>query len=205
MKTNIFNPYNRIAGTKAYIAGFTGIILSGVLCFFSHTHFDGVIDVHFNDAGSIFLFLLEGLIALGSIVLIFSLAALILVGTRFRFIDMLGTMSLARLPMIIVPFFALILPPEKVTDYFLYTFLHQGAPVTIGNWDIASFIIMIFIMLFVLAWTITLMWSAFRICTNTKGAKTVVAFIAGLMIAEALSKVLFITILMPGYFSEIFK
>jgi hypothetical protein len=191
MKTNIFNPFTRIAGIKAFLAGFTGIILCGILCYLSKAHFDGVIDVHFGATGSIYLFLAEGLIVLASVVIIFSLTGLILVGTRFRFIDILGTMSLARLPMIIVPLFALILPPDRVTDYFLYTFLKIGNPVTIGSWDIASFVIMIIVMFFALIWTITLMYNAFRICMNTKGAKTVIAFIIALILAEALSKIVF--------------
>jgi len=191
MKTNIFNPFTRIAGTKAFLAGFTGIILGGILCYLSKTHFDGVIDVHFGNTGTIFLYLAEGLIDVSCALLFFSFAGLIISGTRFRFIDILGTISFARLPLIIVPILALVLPHEKVIDYFLYTFFNQGEAVSITTWDIAGFIILSLVMMFVTIWSIALMYNAFRICTNTKVAKTVIAFVIALILAEVLSKIIF--------------
>jgi hypothetical protein len=192
MKTWLFNPFTHIAGAKALLAGITGILLTGILCFMSGTHLDGVVDIHFSVEGTIYWFLAEGFIDLACIVIVFSLLGLMIAGLRFRFIDLLGTLSIARLPFIIVPIFAMIFPQKKVLDYFLYTYLKIGTPVTIGNWDIISFIIVIIIMLLVLIWTIALMYNAFRICMNIKGPKIVLSFIGGLFLAEIFAKIIFI-------------
>lgn len=192
MKNWIFNPFKHIAGTKALLAGMLGILLTGILCFISGTHLDGVIDVHFSNEGNIYWFLAEGFIDLTCIVLAFSLLGLMVAGLRFRFIDLLGTLSMARLPFLLVALIALIFPQEKVLDYFLYSYLKIGTPVTIGNWDIISFIITMLITLLVTIWSVALMYNAYRICMNIKGPKIVISFIGGLLLAEIFAKIIFI-------------
>ena len=197
MKKLIFNPFTKIAGTKALIIGLSIIILSALLCYPTNTHFDGVLDIHFSGANNIYIHLIEGITNLISIVFIFSLTVLIIVGAKFRFIDLLGTMSLSRAPLIIIPIFSLILPLQKMNDYFTYTYSKIGTPVEIGYWDIISFIVFSLIIIFVIIWTITLMYNAFRICMNVKGAKAVASFVTGLLLAEVLSKVVFYYFINP--------
>jgi len=194
MKNLIFNPYTHIAGTKAFLSGISGIIITGILCYLSHVHLDGIIDIHFADAGNSYIYLTEGIIDLACIVLIFSLLGLLLVGFRFRFIDLIGTMAIARLPIIIVPLFAMIFPQGKISDYLMFTFLKIGTPVTISNMDIIGFVFMMLIVILILIWTIALMYNAFKICINIKGAKMALTFIAGLIIAEVISKIIFISL-----------
>jgi hypothetical protein len=191
MKTWIFNPYTHIAGAKALLTGISGMLLTGILCYMSGTHLDGVIDIHFSDEGNIYWFLAEGLIDLASIVIIFSLLGLMIAGLRFRFIDLLGTLSMARLPFLIAPIFALIFPQKKVLDYILYTYLKTGTPVTIGSWDIIGFVIVILITILVVIWSVALMYNAFRICMNIKGPKIILSFIGGLILAEIFAKIIF--------------
>jgi len=191
MKTSMFNPFTHIAGARALLAGISGILLTGILCYLSGTHLDGVLDVHFSSEGTIYLFLAEGLIDLACVVFVLSLLGLIIAGLRFRFIDLLGTLSMARLPFLVVPLIVMVFPQQKVLDYILYTYLKIGAPVTIGNWDIIGFLIVTIIGLLVIIWSIALMYNAFRICMNIKGPKIVLSFICGLILAEILSKIIF--------------
>lgn len=191
METWIFNPFKQIAGAKALLLGISGILLAGILCYMSGTHFDGVLDIHFSDSGNIYWFLAEGFIDLACIVAVFSLLGLLIAGLRFRFIDLLGTLSIARLPYFIVPLFAMLFSPQKITDYILYTLLNRGTPVTIGTWDIMSFIIIMLITLLVMIWSVALMYNAFRICMNIKGPKIVLSFIGGLILAEIFAKIIF--------------
>jgi hypothetical protein len=189
MKKYIFNPFTRIAGIKAFLLGIIVVILTALICFFSHAHFDGVLDAHFSGNGNMFQYFKEGFIDLASVIIVFYILGLIVAGTRFRFIDMAGTMAFARIPVIFTPIFALVFSPEKFTHYMLYTFLHKGEPVTISTLDIFSFIITTLITILMVIWMIALMWNAFRICMNSNKPKIVVTFIIGIILAEVISKI----------------
>jgi hypothetical protein len=189
MKTTLFNPFARIAGVKALLAGAATVLLSAALCYFSHVQFDGIIDTHFSGVENMAQSFKEVVVDSLSIVLIFYLSGLIAAGNRFRFVDIAGTMLFARIPMTIIPLFALIFSPEKLIQYILYTFLKQGTPVTLNFMDIFGFVITSLITILMVIWMIALMWNAFRICMNSRKPKIIVMFIAGLILAEIVSKI----------------
>ena len=189
MKKHIFNPFTQIAGIKALLLGILVVVITAVICFFSHTHFDGALDAHFSGDRNIAQYFKEGIVDLTSIIIVFYLLGLIIAGTRFRFIDMAGTMAFARIPLILIPLFTLICPQERFINYILYSFLHKGVPVTISFWDIIGFVIATLITILMVIWMIVLMWNAFRICMNSRKPKIVVTFIVGLILAEVISKI----------------
>ena len=188
MKKYIFNPFTQIAGIKALL-GYLVVILTTLICFFSHTHFDGILDAHFRAETNMAHYFIEGFVDLASVIIVFYLLGLIVAGTRFRFIDIAGTMAFARIPVILTPLFALIFSPERFTNYMLYTFLHKGVQATINTMDILSFVITTLITILMVIWMIALMWNAFRICMNSRKPKIVITFIIGLIIAEVISKI----------------
>lgn len=189
MKKYIFNPFTQIAGIKALLLGILVVILTTLICFFSHTHFDGILDAHFRAETNMAHYFIEGFVDLASVIIVFYLLGLIVAGTRFRFIDIAGTMAFARIPVILTPLFALIFSPERFTNYMLYTFLHKGVQATINTMDILSFVITTLITILMVIWMIALMWNAFRICMNSRKPKIVITFIIGLIIAEVISKI----------------
>jgi hypothetical protein len=192
MKKLIFNPFTQIAGIKAFLLGILVVVLTSVICFFSHAHFDGTLDTHFGAEGNMAQYFKEGFVDLASVIIVFYVLGLIIAGTRFRFIDIAGTMAFARIPVILTPIFALIFSPEKFTHYMLYTFLHKGEPVTISSLDIIGFVITTLITILMVIWMIALMWNAFRICMNSRKPKIIVTFIVGLILAEVISKIMLI-------------
>jgi len=189
MKNHIFNPFTRIAGIKAFLLGVLVVAITAVICFFSHAHFDGVLDAHFGAEGNMAQYFKEGFVDLAGIIIVFYVLGLIVAGKRFRFIDMAGTMAFARIPVILTPIFALVFSPEKFTNYMLYTFLHKGEPITISSLEIFGFVITTLITILMVIWMIALMWNAFRICMNSRKPKIVVTFIIGLILAEVISKI----------------
>lgn len=192
MKISIFNPFTHIAGMKAFTIGLPVILLSSVLGYLSHTHFDGVLDAHMSDYGTIYYYIAEGLIDFVCLLVIFYIAGIIISGFHFRFIDMMGTIALSRAPIIFIPVAAFLFPQQKIMDYLNHTFLKTGDPVAITAADLTGFIISVFIMIFVLIWTVALLFNAYKICVNKKGAKLIISFIIALLISEVISKILII-------------
>lgn len=189
MKISLFNPFRQIAGMKAFAIGLPVILLSSVLGYLSHTHFDGAIDSHMGDYGDIYVYISEGLIDYASLLITFYIAGIIISGFHFRFIDMMGTIALSRIPMIFIPLAAFAFPQQKLSDYLNYTFLQTGDPVSITSFDIVAFIISILIMIMAIIWMVVLLVNAYRICVNKKGTQLVVSFILALIAAEIISKI----------------
>jgi hypothetical protein len=190
MKFSVFNPFTHIAGMKAFAIGLPVILLSSALGYLSHTHFDGVLDAHMSDYGTIYNYITEGLIDFICLFVTFYITGIIISGSHFRFIDLMGTLSLSRAPLIIIALAGFIMPQQKVLDYVFYTFLNKGTPVSITAFDVIGFIVGIIIIILVMIWTVALMFNAYKICVNKKGAKLIVSFIIALFISEVISKIL---------------
>jgi hypothetical protein len=174
MSTWIFNPFKYIAGLKALIIGWAIMLATACVAFLSKTHFDGVIDVHCGLIISLPWYILEQLIAWTSAVIIFYMAGLIFSGSSIRFIDVAGTMALARWP---ASFVALI---------------NFAMPHVNNIHDIsAGFIITALAGLIFVIWMIALMYHAFTVSCNMKGSKATIVFIGALLVAEVFSKIVF--------------
>lgn len=193
MKTSVmkwlFRPFEYVSEMKALIIGLMAIILSALLNVFSGTHFDGLLDVHFGDAnGYSKLFMLEGLINWVSFALLLYIAGKIFSSSSIRFIDVFGTIAMARWPLFIVSFFALIIPHQAVDQFIMAKALNINAPVTIQTYEIVLFVFLSLVMILVTVWVIILMYRAYSVSCNLKGAKGVWSFIVALLIAEVISK-----------------
>ncbi|MCE3280717.1 MAG: hypothetical protein K0S44_2908 [Bacteroidetes bacterium] len=188
IKSQLLNPFEFIAGGKALLIGIPVILLTGRLAYFSGMHFDGVIDMHIPLQSELYIHLLEGFIAWLSLAIVLALAGIILSSSRIRMIDIFGTLAFARWPMLLVALMGLLVNADGANKYIMYTFLKQGEAVVLENYELPVFILFIVITLLLSIWMIVLFYKAFTISCNLKGAKAIISFIIGLLLAEALSK-----------------
>jgi hypothetical protein len=179
----LFNPFVYVAGARSLVIGWAIMLLTAFICCYSHTHFDGVIDAHTRRITPLYVYFTESFTDWACLVLLFYPACLIFSRSAIRFIDVAGTMALARWPLV---FYALIgfgLSPAGIDGHSdLNTLL---AHIT-GTMIALALIGSVFII-----WMIALMYNAFAISGNIKGGKTIIVFVACLLIAEGLSKIIF--------------
>lgn len=195
MKTSVvkllFRPFEYVSEFKALTIGIVAIALCGLLNVFSGTHFDGVLDVHFGDSKLYsYLFMLEGVINWVSFAVLLFIAGKIFSSSSIRFIDMFGTLAMARWPLFIVSVFSLLIPHQAVDQFIMAKALNINAPVTIEMYEIILFIVLTLVMILVTVWVIILMYRAYSVSCNLKGAKGVWSFIVALLISEVISKYL---------------
>ena len=174
MYYRIFNPFRYIAGLRALVYGWSVMLITGCLAFFSKTHFDGVIDVHTGLFSPFPYYLLEQLIAWGLAVIPFYLAGYVMSKSSIRFIDVAGTLALARWPLIFLPLINLALP--------IRFDLNHIDPI---------FVIIALVNLVFVVWFIALMYNAVCTSCNLKGKSAIVLFISTLIFSEMLSKFVF--------------
>ena len=179
MKQWLFNPFMYMAGTKALVIGWCIMLASAVICFFTKTHFDGIIDVHSGLSSATHIYFLEALIDWALPVILFYIAGLIFSASAIRLIDVAGTFALARWVMIIPAIIGIgvsdhVPPPNATIDEVL-------------KFITPAVIIVGLLTVLIAIWMIALMYNAFRVSCNLKGGKATGIFIVTLLIAEILS------------------
>lgn len=170
----LLNPFNRIAGAKALAWGLGIMVLTTIVCYFSHCHLDGALDAHVGIPTDFWRYAAEGLTDWLVLALSLYAAGCLVSSAQIRLIDILGTTALARGPMLLVAFAAFIpvVPPDAQ---------HQ---VTAG----LIFLGLLFMALSI--WMILLLFHAYSVSCNLKGKKAVLSFMIAVVCAEAVSKLI---------------
>jgi len=184
----LFNPFKFVAGYKALLSGLVIILLSGLIASFGNAHFDGVLDVHTGLESPLWFFFAEGLINWVCMAVPLFFFGLIVSRTSFRMIDVLGTQALARGPYLIA---ALAMLPDANRRFgeYLTARLTQAAPAVAINYaDVLIFAFALIVIILMAVWMVALMYVAYTLSCNIKGAKAVITFILSLIGAEVLSK-----------------
>ena len=181
MKKWLFNPFMYVAGAKALAIGWLFMLLTAFIGHYSNIHFDGALDLHSGKVTPTWFYFAEQLVDWGFATLVFYIAGRLSSRSSIRFIDVAGTMALARWVWIFAVIIDLIfIIPSTPTNGSLQDLIND-----IGY----MFVIGAFIELFFIIWFVALMYNAFTVSCNLKGSKAVTAFIVALVIAELLSKI----------------
>jgi hypothetical protein len=191
----LFNPFRFIAGFKALLLGLAIILISGFVGSFGNTHFDGVLDTHIGLEAPLWLFLAEGIINWVCMVVPLFFFGLIVSRSSFRTIDVLGTQALARWPYLIT---ALVMLPganQRVAMYIMSKLTQTAPAAAISSTDVFVFVFAMILAILMLIWMVALMYRAYVVSCNIKGAGAIIAFIVSLIGAEVLSKFAILSLL----------
>jgi hypothetical protein len=175
MKKWLFNPFVYVAGERALFIGIVAMMATAVVGYFSHTHFDGVLDIHNGRISPIGVHIAEQVIDWLCLTIVLYIGGLIFSSSKIRLIDVAGTMALARWVMIFPAIigFGIHMPaeqPKMVSDALK---LVTPSMVALSLLDVVFSI-----------WMVALLYNAFSVSCNMKGGKSAGVFIAGLAIAE---------------------
>lgn len=192
MKRNEFldlliNPFTRIAGWQALMSGITVFALTIYIGFNGNAYFDGIIDMHFVENAVLKDSALSGIISLITLSVVMSIACT-LVTKNFRFIDILGTMTLAKAPFLIL---------AVVSLFVKMPALEQILQNPLILFTSVSFIVMLVTSIPVIIWTIILMYNGLKVSVGIKGIQLNVVFVTTLIVAEAISKTFIFIVLKP--------
>lgn len=186
----LINPFVYLAGGRSLLIGLAGICISALLAWLSNTHFDGLFDIHYSSERAYHIHLFAGLFHWLVLSFTLGIAAVLLSRTRFRWLDLLGTLSMARLPFIITVIIPFIIEPTDISDYFL-----KGEALDAGQ--IIGMGISFLISLLAIVWALTWTYQAYTLVANLSGSKAVISFILAMIAAAILDKVLMSVVL--GY------
>jgi len=189
MKTWLFNPFKFIAGTRALILGLGAMLITAVACMLTKWHLDGVIDIHQGKEGPSYMYFIEPVIDWLCLVLPLYIFGRSFSVSSVRFIDVAGTGALARYPMFFAVLVSTLMPHYSGNSQnFLNSILSDP--------DLVMRLILLSLLIIPLTvWTVALMYNAYSLSANLKGPKAAWSFIASILIAEILSKVIIFVII----------
>jgi hypothetical protein len=176
----MINPFTRGAGWQAFVLGLVFLCISGIIGTYGNVIFDGVIDMHLTK-GTTMLYSF-GCLAINTLtlVLVMWIAGLV-ISKGFRFIDILGTMTLSKAPFLLLAIAGFFTKAPDMNEVMKNPMSILGS---------TSFLVLTLMTIPILIWSITLMYNALKISCGVKGNKLTVAFIIAILISEAISKTL---------------
>lgn len=187
----VFNPFVFVAGVRALLIGLAVILAAAILGWATGTHFDGVLDIHTGPSAPLGMFIAEGLLDWLSLSVTLVAAGLIVRRSAFRAVDVFGTQALARCPYIIVPAMLAITPIRNalitVGNDAVKAAGSGGLP-SVSASNLALLLVAALVMVSCTVWAVTLMYRAYAVSCDTRGAKGIASFVVAVIAAEVISK-----------------
>jgi len=191
----LFNPFRFVAGYKALLCGLGIILVSAFLGFLGDTHFDGVLDVHTGPKAQLWFFVAEGIVDWLSLAIPLFFFGLIVSPSVVRMIDVFGTQALARWPYLITSIVMLPEANRRFGTYLMARFTNTAGAGVLNYTDVCVFVFSVIVAVFMIVWMVALMYRAYTVSCNMKGARAIVTFVVSIIVAEALSKSLILLLL----------
>lgn len=182
----LINPFTRIAGNKALLTGLVAVVLTIVLGRLGGVVFDGIFSVHLRWATWTQAFLVQFIPLLILLAVMFVFAR-IFSKSRFRVIDLIGTLLMSRTPFLVVAITVLLTPSMAVSLNNISRVLMGSTAVVpdVGDWVLMGVFILVCLVAWI--WFVSLVYNAISESCNLRGAKGVIVTIVGLAVAEIIS------------------
>jgi hypothetical protein len=185
----LFNPFYYVAGGTALAIGLPVTIVASLNGSLSLSHFDGVLDFHTGLGTPLWFYAAEGPIDWLVMSVLLLAAGWMISKSRIRVIDVFGTQALARTPTLMTALAAMLPGYQRQAARLAVLNLDAHSP------DLAAFIMVCIVTVAMIAWMVVLMYRAFAVSCNVCGAKAIVVFGIMLLVGEAISKMIMLTLL----------
>lgn len=178
----LYNPFEKIAGWKAFAIGFPIILISVFIAYDAGSLFWRSTNLTFLDGKSLFdAYLWHGLSLLTMCVCFYIMGLILAKSIRLQ--DIVGFVLLARIPYLFMALISYLFTEEDLM--FLLS--------SLGDMNIESLLplisrisIMALVSIIVLVWYIALLYNGYRVSTGLKGWKCIWSFIVALVFADIL-------------------
>ncbi|MDR1055105.1 MAG: YIP1 family protein [Prevotellaceae bacterium] len=186
----LVNPFRYIAGNKSLLIGFLSLIVLSIVAYFSNSYFSGAIGAQYGGAYQHNPYIVHvAQIFAGWLSLCFVMYAMAFVmsKSKIRFIDFAGTLAISKAPLLGFALFGFI-PAVHLNVDFQNDYGTLNTLVENMMENITPAIPIIIISLVFPIWSIILMYNAYSTCSNLKGAKAGISFVAALVIVMIFSR-----------------
>ncbi len=187
----LFKPFRYIAGKESLFVAVGVLAILFVLGYLGNTHYDGALDSHYaceNQAIQPLYHVLYQLIAWFSLLVVLYPMAKTFSFSSVRLVDMAGTLATARFPLIFIGLWGLN-PDIHICMEGINPFDTNAVIAVIGD-KLGLLTITGLFNIAMAIWYIVLLYNAYSVSSNLKGARGGWTFAAGLILSEIISKIL---------------
>lgn len=188
MYKTFYNPFEKYSTEKLVPFGILFTIIGVFLAYNFNAIFDGVLDLHFSNSSNIYqilTFIIVDIAILANVLVIFGKY----INPKTRMIDIYATVLIAK-----IPAYLFTIMNTNSFSYNLGIKLKQFIATRnfqiITTIDIGFIILQTVASMFMLFWTISLLYNGFKTATNTKETKDKLLFVAAIILAEIISKII---------------
>ena len=186
----LFNPFVRIGGEQALAIGLGVIVVSGLVAAAGGAHFDRLLGFRVGYSVSWWVPVVEGLVNWSVISVLLVLVSLLVAPRTVRLVDIAGTQALARVPLL---FGALACVPVRDGTVELGNAAAEGR-MSLSMPPAAILVAGLFAIACVI-WMVWLMWKAFAVSCNQRGARAVAIFVVAVIAGQLATQFLLIRML----------
>jgi Yip1 domain len=188
MKKILFNPFEKLSDTVLIGFGIIFNLIGLFLSFYFNVKFLGFLKIDYLQTITSLQVIEQTMILIS----IFSIVIFIVgktINPKTRFIDVLNTVLIARIPFYFITFF------NSKGFIFLHLnrikLLMQTGKLNDASVFDSPLIVVFYIATFLaLIWSIILLYNGFKTATNAKETKHTIYFIIGIIVAEVISRIL---------------
>lgn len=186
----LFNPFSRYSEKTLFTAGILSFAIGTCWAYFMGNVFDGVFDIHAHSVSFSKNICYHALVIALLSILLMSVAFII--NRRTRLIDVVNGVLIARIPFYL-PLIFLSIPALKNIENQLAESPADIAALSSGEMALLLFTSMGSLLF--LVWSVIVLVNGFKIACNAKKATDYFLFTGAILIAEGLSKYLFLTLI----------
>jgi len=192
MKKYLLNPFEYHSETKLFLSGLAITALGSVLGYLGSGRYDGAIDFHLSENVALHEPFIDNVINIFSLWLLLYITGLA-INRKSRAIDVLNTVLIARLPIYLLPLTGLWEYNRNIEDKLIKSISESAtAPVldlTAVEYTVLAIVAIMGILCVV--WFVAILYNGFKTATNLKAVSHKVYFALSIILAEALSKIIF--------------
>ncbi|MBN1116925.1 MAG: hypothetical protein JXA77_06965 [Bacteroidales bacterium] len=186
----IFNPFEKIAGTKSLFFGLAAVLVTGTIGYFSKTHFDGILNIHSGMQLAWYVHVAAPILSVAVIAIWFWLFVVIFGKQNVRVIDVVGTQFFAFIPLV----------PASVLGFFEVTVvvaeaLQKFGANPAGALDIAAsqmlvFVVLMIILMLLTVWSAIWIYKGYKVAANLPNHIHIPVYITGIIVGMIVPKLL---------------
>jgi len=186
MKKLLFNPFATQPDNKLLVAGLLSVVTGSILGWLFNARFDGVLDLHFVPETLWWHPFADNAINVFSAVTLLFIAGKI-INRKTRITDVLSVVLLARTPLYLYTFANINSYTYNATEVLLQAKdnIYALSPTLLIIQLVSALVVLALVF-----WYMALLYNGFRVATNLKKGSQIAGYIATVLIAEILSKIL---------------
>ena len=187
----LYNPFELYSERQLLIFGLVMTLIGSFLGYLFNGRFDGIIDFHLIESVTFFEVVLDNFFNTILLTMLMFITGKF-INSKTRFVDVLNTSLIARIPFYILPFFNFNNVMYDLSNR-TYSIIVAGGFNAISTPDIILLMLFSFVAICTLIWFSVLIWNGFKVATNAKGIKNIIVFIFTILVAEVISKYIITT------------